>query len=203
MEPESPGLRKALPPPVAAVSGAPAPALPDRAAVAAWLASLPAGAPLALDWAGNARPPDPRLAGIAVFHPAAGAARVPSPDAVPLGDLEVRVHDAKPLVEAWLAHGVALPPIQDSAVAAYLLNPARSAYRLEELCLEAFGECPPPLPAPAAVGAGAGSSAPDDTRSGAPPAPAVDDAELGRGAPARARGVHRHREHLAAELPDK
>ena len=203
MELEFTRLLKDLPAPVAAVSGAPVTVLPDRAAVAAWLASLPAGAPLALDWAGNARPPDPRLAGIAVFHPAAGAARVPSPDAVPLGDLEVRVHDAKPLVEAWLAHGVALPPIQDSAVAAYLLNPARSAYRLEELCLEAFGECPPPLPAPAAVGAGAGSSARDDTRSEPAPAPAGDDAELGRVLAERARWVHRYWEHVAAELRDK
>src|SRR2546422_8263131 len=41
---------------------------------------------------------------------------------------------------------------------------SRSAYRLEELCLEAFGECPPPLPAPAAVGAGAGSSDRKSTR---------------------------------------
>src|SRR2546428_10465470 len=122
------GLRKGLRARVAAVGGAPVTVLPGRPGVAGWLASPPAGAPLALDWAGNARPPDPRLAGIAVFHPAAGAARVPSPDAVPLGDLEVRVHDAKPLVEAWLAHGVALPPVQDSAVAAYLLNPAPSAY---------------------------------------------------------------------------
>src|SRR5439155_233501 len=91
MELEFTRLLKDLPAPVAAVSGAPVTVLPDRAAVAAWLASLPAGAPLALDWAGNARPPDPRLAGIAVFHPAAGAARVPSPDAVALGDREVRV----------------------------------------------------------------------------------------------------------------
>ncbi len=201
MELEFTRLLKDLPAPVAAVSGAPVTVLPDRAAVAAWLASLPAGAPLALDWAGNARPPDPRLAGIAVFHPAAGAARAPSPDAVALGDREVRVHDAKPLVEAWLAHGVALPPIQDSAVAAYLLNPARSAYRLEELCLEAFGECPPPLPAPA--GAGAGSSARDDTRSEPAPAPAVDGAELGRVLAERARWVHRYWEHVVAELRDK
>src|SRR2546426_9333057 len=81
MELEFTRLLKDLPAPVAAVSGAPVTVLPDRAAVAAWLASLPARAPLALDWAGNARPPDPRLLGIAVFHPAAGAAPAPSPDA--------------------------------------------------------------------------------------------------------------------------
>jgi DNA polymerase-1 len=73
-----------------------------------------------------------------------------------------------------------VPPIQDSAVAAYLLNPARSAYQLEELCLEAFGECPPPLP-PAAIAAD----------------------ELGRVLAERARWVWRYWEHVAAELRDK
>jgi len=160
MELEFTRLLKELPAPVATVSDTPVTVLSDRAAVAAWLAPVPAGAPLALDWAGEARPPDPRLAAVAVFHPAAGAARLASPGDVAPAGREVRIHDAKPLLEAWLGEGAAVPPIQDSAVAAYLLNPARSAYRLEELCLEAFGECPPALPA---VGAGAGSSARNDT----------------------------------------
>ena len=180
MELEFTRLLKELPAPVAAVSGAPVTVLTDHAAVVAWLAAVPAGAPLALDWAGDARPPDPRLAGVAVFHPAVGTARLRSPDPVALGDREIRVHDAKPLLEAWLSQGPPLPPIQDSAVAAYLLNPARSAYRLEELCLEAFGECPPPLPAPA-----------------------VADEELGRVLAERARWVQRYWEHVAAELRDK
>jgi len=184
MELEFTRLLKELPAPVATVSDTPVTVLSDRAAVAAWLAPVPAGAPLALDWAGEARPPDPRLAAVAVFHPAAGAARLASPGDVAPAGREVRIHDAKPLLEAWLGEGAAVPPIQDSAVAAYLLNPARSAYRLEELCLEAFGECPPALPA---VGAGAGSSA----------------RELGRVLAERARWVWRYWEHVAAELRDK
>ncbi len=185
MELEFTRLLKELPAPVATVSDTPVTVLSDRAAVAAWLAPVPAGAPLALDWAGEARPPDPRLAAVAVFHPAAGAARLASPGDVAPAGREVRIHDAKPLLEAWLGEGAAVPPIQDSAVAAYLLNPARSAYRLEELCLEAFGECPPALP----------------TRSEPAPAPTAE--ELGRVLAERARWVWRYWEHVAAELRDK
>src|SRR5439155_892806 len=83
--------------------------------------------------------------------------RLPASDAVALGGREVLIHDAKPVLEAWLGEAATLPPIQDSAVAAYLLNPARANYRLEDLCLEAFGECPPPLPE-ATAGGGEGSS---------------------------------------------
>ncbi|OLB50266.1 MAG: hypothetical protein AUH99_09865, partial [Candidatus Rokubacteria bacterium 13_2_20CM_2_70_11] len=187
MELEFTRLLKELPAPVATVSDTPVTVLSDRAAVAAWLAPVPAGAPLALDWAGEARPPDPRLAAVAVFHPAAGAARLASPGDVAPAGREVRIHDAKPLLEAWLGEGAAVPPIQDSAVAAYLLNPARSAYRLDELCLEAFGECPPPLP----------------TRPEPSPSSAITDDELGRVVAERARWVSRYWEHVAAELRDK
>src|SRR5436189_197691 len=91
-----------------------------------------------------------------------------SDEAVPaLGD--------RAAVESWLARGAAPPAIHDSAVAAYLLNPARSSYRLEELYAEAFGE-------------------------GLPPMPAREAAELGRVLAARARGVHRYWERAAAEL---
>src|SRR5207245_11048860 len=115
------------------------------------------------DWAGEVRAPDPRLGGVAIFHPAAGAARLAASDAVALGGREVLIHDAKPVLEAWLGEAATLPPIQDSAVAAYLLNPARANYHLEDLCLEAFGECPPPLPE-ATAGGGEGSSAGTTTR---------------------------------------
>jgi DNA polymerase I len=37
----------------------------------------------------------------------------------------------------------AAPPVQDTAVAAYLLNSARATYKLEQVCMEAFGDCPP------------------------------------------------------------
>src|SRR5436305_9457782 len=51
MELEFNRLLRDLPPPVATVSDEAVPALGDRAAVEAWLARAPAGAPLALDWA--------------------------------------------------------------------------------------------------------------------------------------------------------
>src|SRR3989441_2505730 len=201
MELEFTRLLKDLPAPVALGSGAPGTVLSDRAAVVAWVASVPAGEPLALDWAGEARPPDPSLAGVAIFHPAAGAARLAAPDAVALGSREVLIHDAKPVLEAWLGEAATLPPIQDSAVAAYLLNPARANYRLEDLCLEAFGECPPPLPA-SSIGKGEGSLARNDTRREPPPSPITDD-EPGRILAERARWVHRYWSHVAADLRNK
>src|SRR5256885_2333747 len=73
MELEFTRLLKDLPAPVALVSGAPGTVLSDRAAVVAWVASVPAGEPLALDWAGEARPPDPSLAGVALFDPSPSA----------------------------------------------------------------------------------------------------------------------------------
>src|SRR3989442_1131019 len=115
MELEFTRLLKDLPAPVALVSGAPGTVLSDRAAVVAWVASVPAGEPLALDWAGEARPPDPSLAGVAIFHPAAGAARLAASDAVPLGGREVLIHDAQPVLQAWLREASPLPPIQGSA----------------------------------------------------------------------------------------
>ena len=51
-------------------------------------------------------------------------------------------HDVKPLIEWWLARGGALPPVEDTAVAAYLLNPARTNYKLEEVCAELLGQGP-------------------------------------------------------------
>jgi DNA polymerase-1 len=198
MELEFTRLLKDLPAPVAPVSDAPVTLLSDHAAIAAWLAPVPAGAPVALDWAGEARPPEPRLAAVAIFHRVAGAARLASLGTVALGGREVLIHDAKPVLEAWLAEGAPPPEIQDSAVAAYLLNPARTAYRLEELCLEAFGECPPALPA---AEAGAGSAARNDTSSEQAPTPAAD--ELGRVLAERAKWVWRYWEHVAAELRDK
>ena len=168
-------LLRELPAAAPAAAAGPVEALADQVAVAAWLARVPAGAPVAVDWAGAARPPAPHLAGLAAFHPGPGAAALPPGAGAPLAARPLLVHDAKPLLEAWLAAGVAPPHAEDTAVAAYLLNPARSAYRLEELCAEAFGAGPPPRPAPDA----------------AAPGPALGE---------RARWVHRYWEHVAAEL---
>src|SRR5438094_728643 len=128
-------------------------------------------------------------------------ARLAACDGVALGGREVLIHDAKPVLEAWLGEAATLPPIQDSAVAAYLLNPARANFRLEDLCLEAFGECPPPLPA-SSIGEGEGSLARNDTRREPPPSPITGD-QLGRILAERARWVHRYWAHVAAELRDK
>ena len=153
MEMEFSRLLKELPTQTVQVSGEAVETLDTRAALDAWLARMPAGAPLALEWTGESQPPGPRIAGAALFHPEVGAASV-SPDvlAAGLGARALLVHDAKPLVEWWLAAGVQPGLIEDSAVASYLLNPARSTYRLEDVCMEAFGACPPSLPAPGAGG---------------------------------------------------
>ncbi|HBH00516.1 MAG TPA: DNA polymerase I [Candidatus Rokubacteria bacterium] len=169
-------LLRELPAAAPAAEAGPVEVLADPAALAAWLARVPAGAPLAADWAGEARPPAPKLTGLAVFHPGPGAAALPPGAGAALTACPLVVHDAKPLLEAWLAAGVAPPSVvDDTAVAAYLLNPARSAYRLEELAAEAFGAGPPPRPEPAEPA----------------PGPALG---------ARARWVHRYWERAAAEL---
>jgi DNA polymerase-1 len=153
MEMEFSRLLKELPAQTVQVSGEPVERLDTRAALDAWLGRVPAGAPLAAEWTGEGRPPSPRIRGAALFHPEAGAASV-TPDALAAGLAErpLLVHDAKPLVEWWLNAGVQPGFIEDSAVASYLLNPARSAYRLEDICMEAFGACPPSLPAAGAEG---------------------------------------------------
>jgi DNA polymerase-1 len=166
----------------AQVIAEPAEALADAGAVRAWLARAPVEAPLAVDWAGDAQPPTPRLAALGLFHPAAGPAWVALDDpagieaALGLAGRDLIVHDGKALVEWWLGRAPAPPALQDSAVAAYLLNPARTAYRIEDLCLEAFGDGPPSLPVDAA--------------------PAERGALLGT----RARWLWRYWAHAAGEL---
>ncbi|MGH7279509.1 MAG: 5'-3' exonuclease, partial [Candidatus Rokuibacteriota bacterium] len=102
MEMEFTRLVKELPAPVVRESTAPVAALASEADVTAWLSRLPAGVPVAMDWAGEPRPPDPHIAGLAVFHPAAGAAALAD---VALADtISARalvVHDGKPLLEWW------------------------------------------------------------------------------------------------------
>ncbi|PYM95407.1 MAG: DNA polymerase I [Candidatus Rokuibacteriota bacterium] len=168
MELEFSRLIKELPP-VPAASPQPT-AILEGEAVGAWLTKVPAGAPVAVDWAGEARTPESRVAGLALFHPEAGPAAV-GPDATPatFGAHELIVHDAKPLLEFWLGRGVESPPVHDTAVAAYLINSARASYRLEQVCMEAFGD-----------------------------GPAAADPEHPQGA--RAECVWRYWQHAAAEL---
>ena len=125
--------------------------LADAAALAEYLGRVPAGDPLAIESVGEGGPPDPTITALGLYHPAAGAARVAvaSPADEPgralvaaLGGRTLIGHDAKALAEWWLARGGALPPGEDTAVAAYLLNPARTNYKLEEVCAELLGEGP-------------------------------------------------------------
>src|SRR2546422_3455593 len=142
MELECSRLLKELPP---APTASPEPTtILDGAAAGAWLERVPAGAPLAVDWAGEAGPPESRVAGLALSHPDAGPAAV-GPDATPatFGAHELIVHDAKPLLECWLGRAFELPPVHDTAVAAYLITSARASYRLEQVCMEALGDGPP------------------------------------------------------------
>ncbi len=191
MEMEFTRLLRELPPPAAAPRepAEPAAALATPGEAAAWLARAGAGTPIALDWTGPRQPPDPRPVAAALFAPAAGAATVGAEQAEMLTDLlrgrALLVHDGKAFVEWWLGRDATPPPVEDTAVAAYLLNPARQAYRLDELCMEAFGDCPPPLPdwKPPAEGAAEGPSA-----------------ELPAILAERARWLGRFWEHLAGEL---
>jgi DNA polymerase-1 len=184
MEMEFTRLVKELPATVVAVSAEPVARLADAAAVSAYLAGVPAGAPLALDWIGEARPPAPRIEALGLFHPAAGAAWTAVAPGAWLGGRELIVHDAKPVLEACLAADAEPPAAQDTALAAYLINPARATYRLDEVCMEAFGECPPTPPAPGPQGR------------------AVDDA-LGAVLGDRARWLVRYWTQAAAELDER
>ncbi|MGH7354090.1 MAG: DNA polymerase I, partial [Candidatus Rokuibacteriota bacterium] len=171
-------LLKELPAAGPAPSAGPVAELATAGALAGWLARTPADALVALDWSGEAKPPDPAVVAVGLFHPEAGAGWAPGAVGLDAGEREVVVHDAKPLLEAWLARAVRPPAAHDSAVAAYLLNPARSAYRLEDLCMEAFGAEPPSRPEP-------------------------DAAEPGPTLGARARWTRRYWEHAAAELRER
>jgi len=144
-------LRQVPAPAAVEASGGDAVTLADVAALAEYLGRVPAGDPLAIESVGEGGPPDPTITAIGLYHPEAGAARVavasPADEqgralVAALGGRTLIGHDAKALAEWWLARGGALPPGEDTAVAAYLLNPARTNYKLEEVCAELLGEGP-------------------------------------------------------------
>ncbi len=142
-------LLRQLPAPAAAeVLAEAAPVIAGRDALALYLAKVPARAPLAVEWVGDGGPPDPTPIALGLYHPGAGAAQLQVGDGVPdLGGRPLIGHDAKHLVEWWLARGVEPPALEDTAIAAYLLNPARTNYRLEEVSAELLGEGPGLAPA--------------------------------------------------------
>jgi DNA polymerase-1 len=136
-------LLRQLPPREArALASESLPTLVGDAALRQWLESVPADDPVALDWVGEGGPPEPSLIQLGVFHPAAGAAVVtPGPEAPDFGQRRLIGHDVKHVVEWWQARGAA-PVFEDTAVGAYLLNPARTNYKLDEVCAELLGEGP-------------------------------------------------------------
>ncbi|MBI3625658.1 MAG: DNA polymerase I, partial [Candidatus Rokubacteria bacterium] len=140
-------LLKQLPQPAVVVTREPVPILSSPSAFRAYAGALPAATALAIEWCGTGGPPAPVLRGLAFFHPEVGPGFFPLAERLPPLDGRLLIgHDLKLLIEWALRRGEAPIRFEDSAVAAYLLNPARTGYRLEELCLEAFGEGPPAMP---------------------------------------------------------
>ncbi len=119
-----------------------APALGTPEALAGYLARIPAGAGLAVDWIGQGGPPDPAVTALGLFHPAAGPARLALDGLPDLGGRTLIGHDLKAVVQWWMSRDGAPPALEDTAVAAYLLNPARTNYRLEEVSAEIVGGGP-------------------------------------------------------------
>jgi DNA polymerase-1 len=184
MEMEFARLLKELPATTVEVSSEPVRVLGDAENTREYLAAVPAGVPVALDWAGRGGPPSPRLEGVAIFHPGAGPAWItPGPALAPLAERQLIAHDAKLFLEWWLGQGLGAPPaVDDSAVAAYLLNAGRATYKLDEICMEAFGDCPPAL---------------------ATPLPEPVSPDLPGILAARARWLARYWKHAAADLEER
>src|SRR5712692_1867467 len=119
------------------------PSLTGPEALERWLADVPADAPVAVDWVGEGAPPEPALGALGLFHPAAGAAVLTLGTVAPdFGGRCLIGHDVKPVIEWWLSRGGIVPAFEDTAVGAYLLNPARTSYKLDEVCAELLGEGP-------------------------------------------------------------
>ena len=168
-------LLRQLPQPQVRVTAEPVPILDAPDALASYFARVPVEAPLALEWVGEGRPPEPVIHGLGLFHPEVGPAFLPIGETPPaLGGRRLIGHDVKLLLQWMLKHQIAVSRFEDSAVAAYLLNSARTSYQLEEICLESFGEGPAP-----AASSGAGTE------------------EVAARAGERARWVWRYWEHAA------
>ena len=106
-------------------------------------------------------------------------------------DLAVVGHDTKPLVVAMRGRGVAMRGVAfDSAIAAYLLDPSRATYYIDDLAATYGGPALPPDP----------DAAPRAKR-GAPACPPAGD--LGRRLAAEADAALRLRAPLGEELADR
>ena len=59
----------------------------------------------------------------------------------------VRAHDAKPMMRSLLGQGFDLPSLTlDTSIAAYLVDPSRPGYSLEQVCTDHLGVEPPAVP---------------------------------------------------------
>jgi DNA polymerase-1 len=118
---------------------------------------VPPGEPIAIESVVDGGPPAPTISVVGLYHPAVGAATFACAGpgasgsaaecgralATALAGRTLIGHDAKPLVEWWEAGEYpGRPAVEDTAVVAYLLNPARTNYKLEEVCAELLGEGP-------------------------------------------------------------
>jgi DNA polymerase-1 len=132
--------------PAAAAPEAPGeapPSLDGPKALAGWLSAVPASDPVAIDAVGEGGPPDPAITALGLYHPAAGSALLPLGASLPdLGGHPLLGHDVKHAVEWWMARGGGAPALEDTALGAYLLNPARTSYKLDEVSAELLGEGP-------------------------------------------------------------
>jgi DNA polymerase-1 len=114
----------------------------DAAGWRRWLAR--AGDRIAVEPVVSGAAPDAALVGLGGYSPAAGPCYLGG--ALPgLDGGRLVGHDLKAFCAVARSRGAALEParLEDTAVAAYLLNSGRSGYPLAELCLEALGEAPP------------------------------------------------------------
>ncbi len=125
------------------VTGEPMPVLDGAEALRQWLEAVPADAPVAVDWVGDGTSPDPSMTALGLYHPAAERALLPLAASLPdFGGRRLIGHDVKHLVEWWAARGGDAPAFEDTAVGAYLLNPDRNNYKLDEVSAELLGEGP-------------------------------------------------------------
>jgi DNA polymerase-1 len=152
-------LLRQLPAPAAAAvaSGVDTTTLAVGAALADYVGRVPPGEPIAIESVVDGGPPAPTISVVGLYPPAVGAASFACAGpgasgsaaecgralATALAGRTLIGHDAKPLVEWWEAGEYpGRPAVEDTAVVAYLLNPARTNYKLEEVCAELLGEGP-------------------------------------------------------------
>ncbi|HZP38005.1 MAG TPA: DNA polymerase I [Methylomirabilota bacterium] len=150
-------LRQLPAPAAAAAPAADTTILADASALSEYVGRVPAGDPVAVESVVEGGPPAPTISAVGLYHPAPGAATFTCTGPAAFGPAEacgralatalagrtVIGHDVKALVEWWEAGGYpGRPAVEDTAIVAYLLNPARTNYKLEEVCAELLGEGP-------------------------------------------------------------